>query len=431
MLCALMLLALAISSPAQAADYYVATTGSDTGGDGSSARPWQTISHAAAQVAAADTVHVLAGVYAESVQSSASGTAGQRIRFVSEPGWGAKIDATGHYTAWQNSGDYVDIVGFDITGADYLGISNGGSYVRVVSNHVHHLATPTCNRPNGGAAIDHDDYSKHDNDTIGNFVDHVADQLVGCNQIHGIYHSNLRGHIWNNIVGQIGAYCIHNWHASTDVVIANNLVFGCKSGGIIVGDGDSPGGVTANNFVVTNNIVLDSPNGILEYGSFGTNNVYVNNLVYRCSVPLMLTNPDQGTLSVEPMLVDYRIDATGDYHLMSASPCVDHGVATGAPSDDFEGHARPFGAGIDIGPYEWVAPGPDGGMGADAAADAAVDARPDGSRSEAGASGGGATEYGGGCGCHAAGRLASPSAVRALALVAGVLVGRRRRRPRA
>ena len=438
----LLLLLFAVSSVAQAADYHVAVNGSDTSGDGSSGKPWATIGHAAAQVAAGDRVHVAPGSYAESVVTTASGSAGARISYVSDSRFGAKIDASGNYTGWQNSGDYVDIVGFDVSGSDYLGILNLGSYVRVVGNHVHHLATPSCNSGNGGAGIDHGDYAKHDNDTIGNIVDHVGDALTGCNQIQGIYHSNLRGHIWNNIVGQIAAYCIHNWHASSDVVIANNLVFACKSGGIIVGDGDSPGGVTADNFVVSNNIVLDSNSGIREYGSFGANNTYLDNLVFGCATPLELTNPDQGTLFVDPMLVAYKPDATGDYHLLPGSPCIDQGTAKGAPPDDFDGLTRPEGASVDIGPYEWAPPGADagpdasggaggtGGASFDAATDgpskgdASADAEPQ-TDGGAGKSGVASSSDDSGCSCRAGGEPRSPLAACFAAFVAVWLLRRR------
>lgn len=375
------------SARALAADYHVATAGSDTTGDGSASKPWATIGHAASRAAAGDTVHIAPGTYAEAVNSNASGTASQRIRFVSDVRWGAKVNAAGHYTAWQNDGDYVDIVGFDVTGADYLGVLNLGSFVRVMGNHVHHLATPTCNTGNGGAGIDHGDYTKHDNDTVGNLVDHIADGVAGCEQIHGIYHSNLRGHIWNNIVGKIGGYCIHDWHASADVVIANNLAFSCGAGGVIVGDGDSPGGVSANNFVVSNNIILDSPVGIIESGTFGTNNKYLNNLIHGCATPLSLTNAAQGTLSASPMLVDYKADATGDYHLQQGSPCLNAGVPTGAPPVDMDGVARPQGSGFDIGPYELCHGDCDGGDGGHGGGAFPADAGSNGGRALVDASG--------------------------------------------
>lgn len=42
-----------------------------------------------------------------------------------------------------------------------------------------------------------------------------------------------------------------------------------------------------------------------------------------------------------------------DYHLRSDSPARDAGSSLGAPPKDFEGKPRPFGAGYDIGPYEF------------------------------------------------------------------------------
>lgn len=43
----------------------------------------------------------------------------------------------------------------------------------------------------------------------------------------------------------------------------------------------------------------------------------------------------------------------GNYHLASSSPCIDAGTTNGAPPADLDGVPRPYGAGIDIGAYEW------------------------------------------------------------------------------
>lgn len=57
-------LVLVPAAPAAAAtDYYVATTGSDTLGDGSSGNPWATIGYAISQVSSDDTINVAAGTY--------------------------------------------------------------------------------------------------------------------------------------------------------------------------------------------------------------------------------------------------------------------------------------------------------------------------------------------------------------------------------
>lgn len=52
---------------AAAATYYVATTGSDVTGDGSSGTPWQTIQYAVTTVASGDIIMVAAGTYTENI----------------------------------------------------------------------------------------------------------------------------------------------------------------------------------------------------------------------------------------------------------------------------------------------------------------------------------------------------------------------------
>lgn len=334
--------------------YYIAPNGSDSA-DGSAAHPWVTIQHAADSVGAGVTVHVAPGNYPGAIVSRTSGTAAARIRFVSDTRWGAKIRTTGAYTTWENRGDYVDIVGFDVTGDGYLGILNLASYVRLIGNHVHDIPAPGC-ASNGGAGINNGDYSAHDSDIIGNVVHDIGDVSQVCNRVHGIYHSNLRGRIWNNISFRNQGWGIHTWHAPVDVVISNNLVFENGEGGIVVGAGDSSGGVTADGFIVSNNIVIyNNAYGIMEFGQTGTNNRYLNNLVYghiNRGFQLQNGNVDSGTLTVDPRLVNYQPDGSGDYHPSSASPAIDAGTSIGAPQEDIEEVARPQGAALDIGPFE-------------------------------------------------------------------------------
>ncbi len=45
--------------------------------------------------------------------------------------------------------------------------------------------------------------------------------------------------------------------------------------------------------------------------------------------------------------------AMNNLHLLPTSPAVDHGTASGAPGLDFDGNARPYGSGYDIGAYEY------------------------------------------------------------------------------
>ena len=333
--------------------WYVSAAGKDSS-DGSKEHPWATIQHAAEQVAPGDIVHVAPGLYGSAITTLISGTPSGHIRFISDVKWGAKIIAPLSYTAWENRGDYVDIEGFDISGDGNLGILNLGSFVSILGNHVHDIPAK-CNE-NGGAGIDHGNYTAHDNDTIGNLVHNIGDVGVPCPRVHGIYHANQRGHVWNNIAFNNQGYGIHLWHAPANVVVANNLVFHNGDGGIIVGAGDAPGGVTADGMVVTNNIVIENGTwgagwAIVESGRIGTRNQYSNNIVWGNRRGIGLENGhDVGTINSDPKLLHYVNDGSGDYHLADASPAIGAAKQAGTPPIDFDGRARPE-AKADIGPY--------------------------------------------------------------------------------
>jgi hypothetical protein len=349
-------------------DYYVSTAGSDSN-EGSATHPWRTIQHASGLVTAGSTVHVAPGTYnvagpgAYAIRTSANGTASARIRFISDVKWGAKIVTSSQaYTSWRVEGSYVDIVGFDITGYSMTGIRLDGSNQRALNNVVHNMGTQFCDG-NGGAGIVSSNYSAGNNDIIGNIV-HDIGTPGGCNGVQGIYYSNYGGHILNNIVYRISSYGIHLWHASNAVTISNNTVFANGSssmgGGILVGDGDSPGGVVNDNTAVTNNIIYANPGvGLREYCYSGTtctgsNNVYSNNLIYQngANLSLLFRHTASNTVSADPQFVNYQADGSGDYHLKSTSPAVDKGTNAGAPLTDFDGGPRPVGATWDIGAYE-------------------------------------------------------------------------------
>lgn len=77
----------ALPAPPGTADLYVATTGNDTTGDGSSGNPWRTIQKAAQVATAGQTVSVAPGTYNERVNFDVnSGTAGNEIVFLAEDG---------------------------------------------------------------------------------------------------------------------------------------------------------------------------------------------------------------------------------------------------------------------------------------------------------------------------------------------------------
>ena len=339
---------------------YVSPTGSDSNA-GSVQAPFRTIAKAASVAKPSTTVHVAAGSYGNVVISK-SGTSTGRIRFVSDTKWAAKIVGTGTESHFSNSGSYVDIVGFDISGSGRLGILNYGSFTSIEGNHVHNLKISGGCNGDGGAGIVDANYSASDDDIIGNVV-HDIGTPGACNGVQGIYHSNLRGHIYNNIVYRVSAWGIHLWHAATDVMIANNTVFrngsASMGGGMEFGSGDAPGGVVVNNTHIVNNIVYDNPGASIAtfcysgVSCIGSTNTVENNLVYGNGRGVSLqTGTAIGTVAASPQFVNYLAAGGGNYALMSTSPAVNKGATHYAPGYDIDGVLRPKGSALDIGAYE-------------------------------------------------------------------------------
>jgi hypothetical protein len=110
---------------------------------------------------------------------------------------------------------------------------------------------------------------------------------------------------------------------------------------------------------------LTGPNG--ENYNDGTNiaanpafaNSYLN--VLRSATVI-----DEGGNSINVLFTPLD-PAAGNYHITAVSPAVDQGAATGAPATDYDGEARPSGAGFDIGADEMYAgtvpPSPVSGIG--------------------------------------------------------------------
>ncbi|MGZ5278529.1 MAG: choice-of-anchor D domain-containing protein [Pseudobdellovibrionaceae bacterium] len=349
---------------AYSADLYVSTTGNDSS-SGTSIAPFRTIQRAASLAKPGTIVHVAPGTYNGNIRSTVNGTAAERIRYVSETKWGAKIVGTGTEYHWDNRGSYVDIVGFDVSGPGRGGILNMGSHTLIANNHVHDLKISGGCTGSGGAGIVNGNYAATDGDIIGNVV-HDVGVPGSCNGVQGIYHSVLRGRIANNISYRNASFGIHLWHAANETTIVNNTVFNNGSssigGGIIVGRGDTGVGVM-NNTHILNNIVFNNPNsGISQYcysgfACIGSGNTVANNLVFgsRTAIAMRVGSPT-GTVSADPQFVNYQANGSGDYHLKSTSPAINKGTSNLAPTTDLDGKARQ--GAYDIGAYEYVSASP-------------------------------------------------------------------------
>jgi parallel beta-helix repeat protein len=262
---------------------YVTAGGSDRN-PGTRAEPLRQVSAAAEAAGAGTVVHVGPGSYGP-VRSTRSGTARAPVTFVSDTRWAARIVATDHDRAWTNTGSWVVVRGFEITGARYGGIVSTASHGRFLDNHVHHLRAPDCSR--GGAGIELQTYTGTDNDTIGNLVTDVV-APGDCALVHGIYYqSPAGGRILDNTVRGTSGWGIHLWHNARGITIVGNTVSGNRKGGILVGgsleEGDRPPGI-AQDVVVTGNTVVDNGDwGIRELGRVGRN-TYSGNVVHGNAV---------------------------------------------------------------------------------------------------------------------------------------------------
>jgi parallel beta-helix repeat protein len=352
------------ATPATTYNYYVSPTGSDTAA-GTKAAPFKTLARAAkAAVKASTTVWVAPGTYAGGIKTTASGSSTGRIYWVSTTKWGARIVPPASSTnnnAWDNRGNYVSIIGFDVDGTNsgsgtkwLHGIYTGGSYGMIQENHIHHLARSAGCTSAGGSAIGVDSYYHGVmSDIVSNVVNDIGP--AGCTYIQGIYVSTS-GTIKNNLVYRVGAVGIHLWHDATNVKITNNTVTSSNFG-MVVGGGDfyyTTAG--ANNVFVANNIIYDNQYGISEQGKTGTANQYKNNLVYqnpKYNISLRNGLVATGTVSSNPLFKAYsRTAATPDFHLTTSSPAIGRGISTYAYPTDLDGKPRNATTGYDIGAYQ-------------------------------------------------------------------------------
>ena len=362
--------ALPLSAPQAAAapivpstyNYYVASTGADAN-PGTEQLPFATILRASRVALPGTTVHVAPGTYTGGFKTLMSGTQSQRIYYVSTTRWGARIVPPRHSTsnvAWDNRGNFVDIVGFDIDGSApnagvkwTYGIYNAGSHNVIKYNHVHHLLRDVPCMGAGGAGINIDSYYKGVKvDVIGNSVHDIGPQ--GCRFVQGIYISTS-GSAKNNVVYGIGGAAIQMWHDANNVAVSNNTVSGSTTG-ILIGGGDNYHTKGPNDYTtVHNNIVYDNVYGISEQGATGPHNTYRNNLVFRSTVAdWSLRNglTHEGTVAQAPQFVRYARHGAADFRLRSTSPAIGKGTDQHAAATDIAGKTRSKSTGIDIGAFQ-------------------------------------------------------------------------------
>lgn len=411
-LLALVLASCGVASQAEGAlrTFYVDPAGND-GAAGSIAAPWRTLQHAANVVQAGDLVIVRAGHFA-GFDLRTSGTSVNPIEFKADPG--VFVDTpnpvTPNHGINLEGASWIVIEGFTVTGMPRAGIRS------VTNNHVtirrNVMDSNTYwgflsgfsddllieNNEASRSQVEHGIYVSNSGDRPVILHNHVwgnhangihmngdvsqgdegiiSGAVVASNVIHG-----------NGVAGGSGINC----DGVQNSLFQNNLLYDNHAGGITLYQIDG-GDVSKNNTVVHNTIVqaADARWAInITGGATGT--TVLDNILYTFhsfrgsitvsadSLPGLVsdwnvvmdrfsvddgdtritlaqwraaTGQDLHSLIAVPAALFVNA-AANDYHLSATSPARDAGVTIASAPDDINGTARPVGAAVDIGAYEY------------------------------------------------------------------------------
>jgi hypothetical protein len=405
---------LIIAENVEAAEYYVATNGSDSN-NGSQAAPFKTFERAIAPLQPGDTLYIRGGTYTDQINlqdSNKSGRAGAYITIAGYPGEtvilqhaGDKPNGYGAIKARGNRGYFIfenftiDSVneawysGWDIAYGNHdfilrnLEIKNGtstglsiiqASNIQVINCRIHDSKTAPEKTGAEGPSRHYGFYIRSVNNMliegsqiynqpgggIQAFPGPVNNLVIRNNVIHhnnNLVHSNVPG----ILVQGDSSYVKDGVGSVRDVQIYNNIVYsncvdqpsGAKScGGIrIVGD-NTRGTKVWNNTVYGNKGygVIITPKNYGENANVPPiDTVLQNNIVFG-NTTTQITEGGANTTQSNNLTTDPKFvnAAAGDFGLQEGSPALDKGITLAAVPKDFTGKARPEGAAYDLGAFE-------------------------------------------------------------------------------
>jgi len=344
---------LLFASFANAATYYVSTTGNDTN-PGSAGSRWLTFTKAAATAVAGDTVLFGSGTYgklgavspAYAVTLTASGSAGNPITFQSETRGGAILDSENTTTddtcdgaaAYINfvSTSYIVIDGFKIRRGCLEGLhsNDAAHHITIKNNEIYEIANRTTTTLLGldgiyiNAANHHWTFDSNSWHGIGRVNSDILD--------HAIYSAADDVTIINNLFYNLTrGWGVQLANSSSNVDIYNNTFYGtmAQDGQIMLWDTITGLAIKNNVFYSPNNYALTRFTATLSSCSITHNLTYGVSSMMASSTGCTVGS---NLLNVDPLMVT----PGSDFKLRAGSPARDAGVYSSLVPLDYDGTTR-------------------------------------------------------------------------------------------
>lgn len=401
-LCTLTAVFIVLASPAWGTNYYVATTGNDTTGDGSSGNPWQTIQRSVqsgSPVTAGDTVYVRDGTYTAATGNTRTvlingtgtpqGTSGNPVTIRAENCYAATVvvpSVSGASAiAFYVNRQYITIECFTITGNllsgnHPIGTSMAGVFLEssavgatIRNNRIHSIGRNVCtdslNAFSGVFTRGASTQLIQDNTiyTIGRRFNGELGCVnsTGSDNDHGIYveHANnltIRRNVFYDVTRGYAVHVYKSGQADPPAFVHTNLTIDHNTFDTPAGETRGPSaqmiyGQTITGFNVRNNIfsrpevcpITTFNPGTFTSVSFIGNRTDKNDADFHCSgnLPAGITVGATNTYNVS---LGFTNLSTNTYTLAAGSASIDTGQNIG---DSF------IGAAPDPGAYEFQGTG--------------------------------------------------------------------------
>lgn len=379
-----------IPSPANAATYYVAKTGSDSKSctsARSTSTPKRTIKSGLSCLHAGDKLSIREGTYNETINTQAqtvpTGTSWDSpVTIAAYSGETVILKPSSGYAVIQIVGNKQKYLVFDRLIIDAANTTNrginldgvnlsGAGYIRFTNCEVR-------NSPDAGVLTHR---KSNYNEFINcNFHHNGLDPNAGSLPIgHGLYIATSNNLIEGCEIHHNTGYGLHVYdgtganNADNNVVrknrAYNNATNSQHAAGILIGSGSGNS--------ASNNIAYGQPVGIMVGYNGSTNSKIYNNTVYNNRVDGIQIRSSSSTATVKNNIAysngtnihnysngttlannltrnpNFTNASDGDFRLRSDSAAINAGTTLSQVSDDFKGTSRPQGGSFDIGAYEY------------------------------------------------------------------------------